>query len=336
MAGAPRSYTLANLARLLSLQLEGDGSVTVDRLEPLAEASPGSLSFLAFSRQRRHLPATRASAVLLKPEWATQCPTHALLAEDPYLAYARASHLFAAPPPFPPGKHPQAQVHPSVQVPESASIGPFCSLEEGVVLGERVCLGAAVQLGAGCVLGDDCVLYSNVVLYHGVRLGRKVRIHAGAVLGADGFGFAPSPGGWEKIAQLGGVVVGDDAEIGANTTIDRGSLQDTCIGQGVIIDNQVQIGHNVRIGDHSAIAGCVGIAGSTRIGAHCAIGGAVGIAGHLDICDRVQVTAMSFVGRSISEAGSYSSGTLAQPTPSWRRNALQFMRLAQALRGRKH
>lgn len=324
--------TLGEIADRLGVECRGDRGRSIGGLSTLGSAKPDQLSFLANPRYAELLADTRAGAVILAPEHADQCPVDCLITAQPYVMYARASHFFSAGPPVPAGVHPSAVVAESARLAEGVSIGPLC------VVGEQVELGAQVQLGAGCVIGDGCVigagtrLHARVTLYHGVTLGTRCVVHSGAVLGADGFGFAMDEGRWQKIAQLGGVTVGDDVEIGANTTIDRGALDDTRIGDGVIIDNQVQIAHNVVIGDHSAIAGCVGIAGSTRIGRYCTIAGGAGLVGHVEIADHVHISGMTRVTKSITRPGSWTSGTTMQETRQWRRNAARFARLDELAR----
>ena len=251
----------------------------------------------------------------------------ALIAKDPYVAYAKIAALFEPASDAPVGIHASAAVDPSAQIDASASIGPHVSI------GARSVIGAGVTIGAGCVIGEDCVvgdgsrLIARVTLVKRVRLGARVTIHPGAVLGSEGFGLAMDAGRWINVPQLGGVVVGDDCDIGANTTIDRGALEDTTLAEGVRLDNLIQIGHNVRIGAHTAIAGCVGIAGSTKIGSYCLLAGKVGVAGHLEICDKVVVHAMTMVSASITEPGEYSAGIPAQPTREWRKNAVRIRQL---------
>jgi UDP-3-O-[3-hydroxymyristoyl] glucosamine N-acyltransferase len=225
------------------------------------------------------------------------------------------------------GIHPSAVIDPSARIAASATVGAYCVIGADVVIGENTVLGAHCVVGAGCIIGARSFFHANVTLYHHVVLGNNVVIHGGAVIGADGFGFAPDGQRWQKIHQLGGVVIGDNVDIGANTCIDRGALDDTVIGNNVIIDNLVQIAHNVKIGNGTAIAACVGIAGSTEIGQHCTIAGAVGIVGHLRIADRVHITAKSLVTGSISKSGSYSSGTALTETKAWRKNAVRFSQL---------
>jgi UDP-3-O-[3-hydroxymyristoyl] glucosamine N-acyltransferase len=218
-------------------------------------------------------------------------------------------------------------IAPDVQVPASARIGAFVTIDAGARLGEGVTIGPGCALGARVSLGAGCNLMAQVTLYHDVVLGERCRVHAGTVIGADGFGFARGAGGWVRISQLGRVVIGDDVDIGASVTIDRGALEDTVIENGVIIDDQVHIGHNCRIGARSAIAGCVGIAGSTIVGADCTMAGQVGVSGHLEICDNVHLTGQARVTRSVAEPGSYSSGTPLEPTRQWARNAVRFTQL---------
>jgi len=251
----------------------------------------------------------------------------ALIARDPYVAYAKIAALFEPVSAAPVGIHPSAVVDPSAQVDPGASVGPHVSI------GARSLIGAGATIGAGSVIGEDCVvgegsrLVARVTLVTRVRLGARVTIHPGAVLGSEGFGLAMDAGRWINVPQLGGVVVGDDCDIGANTTIDRGALDDTMLAEGVRLDNLIQIGHNVRIGAHTAIAGCVGIAGSTKIGSYCLLAGKVGVAGHLEICDKVVVHAMTMVSASITEPGEYSAGIPAQPTREWRKNAVRIRQL---------
>ena len=337
MAATRSSQVVAGLAERFGLQVHGDASVEITGVGTLAHAGPGQLSFLANPKYRSQLAGTRAAAVVMRPDDAGDFAGTALLARDPYVAFAKIAALFEPRPVREPGIHPAAYVDPSATVDPGASIGAFSSIGAG----SHIEAGAVV--GPGCVVGEDCVvgagaeLIARVTLVTRVRLGRRVRVHPGAVLGADGFGLAMDrPEGaephWIKVPQLGGVVVGDDCEIGANTCIDRGVIEDTVLGCDVRLDNLIQVAHNVRIGDHTAIAGCTAIAGSTRIGRYCMIAGAVGIAGHLEICDRVVVTAMSLVSSSIREPGEYSSGTGLMDNRSWRRNAARFRHLDEMAR----
>ncbi|MCX2524330.1 UDP-3-O-(3-hydroxymyristoyl)glucosamine N-acyltransferase [Larsenimonas rhizosphaerae] len=331
---ASSSYSLAELASLLNATLAGDGECRVSGLSTLTEAGPNDIAFLANKAYAKYLATTQAAAVLLHPDYVDECPVSALVLDNPYLGYARLSHCFD------PLRrddavtmiHASAVVHESAVLGERVFIGPHAVIEAGVQLGNGVHIGANCFVGADSALGDKSYLHAGVVIYHGVVIGERAILHSGAVIGGDGFGFAHDGQGWHKIAQLGGVVLGNDVEVGSCTSIDRGALGDTVIGHDVKIDSQVQIAHNVHIGDHSALAGCVGVAGSTRVGQHCLLGGGVGLAGHIDIADRVQVTGMSLVTNSITDAGVYSSGTGSMPNAQWRRNAVRFKQLDELSR----
>ncbi|WP_152207564.1 UDP-3-O-(3-hydroxymyristoyl)glucosamine N-acyltransferase [Marinobacter changyiensis] len=323
----PSSYPLGAIAEALGAELQGDASTEITGLATLQAAQPGQLSFLSNPSYAHFLSGTKASAVILSPAMAEHCPTNVLLLANPYLGYAHISHWFDSSPVNEPGIHPSAIVDPSVSIPESASIGPLVIIEQDVVVGERVVIGPGSVIGARCRLGDDCHLRARVTLAHDIVMGARCHILSGAVIGSDGFGFANDKGVWHRIAQIGRVVLGDDVEVGANTTIDRGALDDTVIGNGVKLDNLIQIAHNVSIGDHSAMAAFVGIAGSTKIGRHCVFGGASGVAGHLVIGDQVQLTGMTLVTGHIPEPGVYSSGTSADTNRQWRKNAVRFRQL---------
>jgi UDP-3-O-[3-hydroxymyristoyl] glucosamine N-acyltransferase len=270
--------------------------------------------------------------VVVSAQDADACPVPCLVAKSPYVAFAKIAALFEPSAATVPGVHASAVVDPDATVDPGAQVGPFTSI------GARSHVAAGAVLGPGCVVGEDCVvgpgsvLVARVTLVARVRLGARVRVHPGAVLGADGFGLAMDGGHWIKVPQLGGVVVGDDCEIGANTCIDRGAIEDTVLEEDVRLDNLIQVGHNVRIGAHSALAGCVAIAGSARIGRYCLVGGGAGIAGHLEICDRVTITAMSLVTQSITRPGEYSSGMPVQESRLWRRNGARFRQLDQLAR----
>ncbi len=323
----PASHTAADLAARFDLDLRGDPAQVVEGVATLARAGARQLAFLANPRYRSQLAASSAGLVVMRAEDAEGFAGNALIAKDPYAAFAKMSALFDVRPASVPGVHAMAVVDPSAEVSPEACIGPFVSI------GARTRVEAGAIIGPGCVIGEDCVvgaaceLVANVSLVRRVRLGKRVLVHPGAVLGADGFGLAMEHGRWLKIPQLGGVVVGDDCEIGANTTIDRGALDDTVLEEDVRLDNQIQIGHNVRIGAHSAMAGCSAVAGSATIGRYCLIGGGAGILGHLEVCDRVVVTAMSLVTSSIREPGEYSSGTPLMDNRSWRKSAARFKQL---------
>ena len=322
-----KSYSLSEVARLLNLQLIGDEDCEITGLGTLANAGPGELSFLSNSAYIDQLNDCRASAVILSKQFLPRWSGNALLAESPYVAFAHASALFATRNEQQAGVHASATVADDVVVPESAAIGANAVVESGVVLAEDVKIGPGCFIGAGVKIGAGSALRANVTLYHDVQLGARVVVHSGTVIGADGFGYAFDGKTSVKIHQLGSVQIGDDVEIGAGTTIDRGAIDDTVIGQGVKIDNQVQIGHNCRIGDHSVICGCTAIAGSAVIGKYCVLGGASGMVGHLELADGVQVSAMTLVDRSITEPGVYSSGTGFMKTTQWKRNSVRYRQL---------
>jgi UDP-3-O-[3-hydroxymyristoyl] glucosamine N-acyltransferase len=308
------SHRAADLAERFALRLHGDGAVVLDGVATLANAGPGKLAFLANPRYRAQLAQTRAGAVVMRAADAEGYAGTALLADDPYAAFARLAAQFETRPVPEPGMHPSAVVAADAFVDPSAQVGPFVSI------GARSRIEAGATIGPGCVIGEDCVvgegceLVARVTLVKRVRLGKRVLAHPGAVLGADGFGLAMDAGRWLKVPQLGGVLVGDDCEIGANTSIDRGAIEDTVLEEDVRLDNQIQVGHNARIGRY------------------CLIGGGAGVLGHLEVCDRVVVTAMSLVTHSIREPGEYSSGTPLMPNRAWRRSAARFKQLDRLFR----
>jgi UDP-3-O-[3-hydroxymyristoyl] glucosamine N-acyltransferase len=304
----PGPLTLGQIVSRLGGRVAGDAGVRIGQVGPLQGAGAGQISFYASRKYRSQLAATRAAAVIVAPgdEGATQLPR--IIAERPYAYFARLSQLFNPVVTQPPGVHPTAVV------------------SQDVSLGKRVSIGPGCVIGAGVSIGDDSCLYARVVVYAGCSLGKRNIVHSGVVIGADGFGFADDGGQWVKIPQVGGVRIGDDVEIGANTTIDRGALEDTVIEEGVKLDNQIQVGHNVRIGAHSAIAGCAGIAGSAEIGRHCTIGGAAVILGHLKIVDRVHVSAGTLISRSILKPGTYTGVFPFDENKAWARSAATLRR----------
>jgi len=327
------SYTLDHLASMLSARLEGgkdSGKVVLSSVASLQNAMAGQLTFLSKPIFAKLLETTKASAVLVSDSFVADknISVPLLRVKSAYLAYAQASALFDNRPRPVSGIHATAVIDASASIAKSASIGAHAVIEANVKIGDNTVIAAGSVIGTDTTIGENCYINSHVTIYHCITIGDRVLIHSGAVIGADGFGFAPkSEGGWQKIHQLGSVRIGSNVEIGANTTIDRGAMDDTIIEDGVIIDNQVQIAHNVRIGKNTAIAACVGIAGSTIIGANCTIAGAVGIIGHLTIADNVHITAMTLVTGSIKEAGSYSGGTGVSSTAEWKRNAVRFNQL---------
>ncbi len=320
-------HTAAALAERFGLTLRGDGDRRIDGVATLARAGASQLAFLANPRYRSQLVDCGAGLVVMRENDVEGYAGDVLIAKDPYSAFAKMAALFDHRPDFVAGIHPSAAIDPSAEVSADASIAAFVSI------GPRSRVEAGALIGPGCVIGEDCVvgadseLTARVTLVRRVRLGCRVLIHPGAVIGADGFGLAMEHGHWLKIPQLGGVSIGDDCEIGANTTIDRGALDDTVLEEDVRLDNHIQIGHNARIGAHTAMAGCSAVAGSASIGRYCLIGGGAGILGHLEVCDRVVITAMSLVTSSIREPGEYSSGTPLMENSLWRRSAVRFKQL---------
>ncbi len=307
----PGPYTLGEIASQLGGRVAGDAGVLIRQVGSLERAGDGQIAFLSNPKYRSRLAATRASAVVLAPESESLTRLPRIVCDEPYAYFARLSQLFNAPTAQRPGVHPSA------------------------VLARSARLGARVSIGAGCVIGDevsigdDSCLYPCVVVYHGCRIGARAILHSGSVIGADGFGIASHGGRWLKIPQIGRVVIGDDVEVGANTTIDRGALDDTVIEDGVKLDNQIQIGHNCRVGAHTAMAGCVAVAGSADIGRHCTIGAGALILGHLTICDHVNVSADTVISRSIGKAGTYTGMFPFDDNESWARNTALVRHLAE-------
>jgi len=312
-----RTYRLGEIVAQLGGELVGDPGVEIRRIATLETAGPGELSFLSHSRYRPTLRHTRASAVILarRERDATTLPR--ILCDDPYVYYARAAQLLNTEDRPDPGVHPRAVVEAGAQVAASATVGPGCYIGPRAKLEDRVIIEAACTIGADARIGEDSRLHPSVTVYPRCVIGKRALIHAGVVIGADGFGIAPEAGRWIKIPQTGRVIIGDDVEIGANTTIDRGALDDTVIEDGVKLDNHIQIGHNVRVGAHTVMAGCVAVAGSTRIGRHCAIGGAARIIGHVNIADHVTISAATVVLRPIPRAGVYSGALPSAPSREW-------------------
>ena len=325
-------YSAAELAARFGLDVRGDGARMVSGVGTLGGAGASELSFLSNSKYTAQLLSTRAGVVVLREENLADCPATALIARDPYVAYARIAALFERLPAAPAGVHPSAVVAASARVSAGASIGPCCVIEADAVVEDGAVLGPHCIIGEGCTVGAQSRLVARVTLVTRVILGRRVLVHPGAVIGSDGFGLAFDTDHWIKLPQLGGVRIGDDCEIGANTTIDRGTLDDTVLEEDVRLDNQIQIAHNVHVGAHTAMAGCAAVAGSAKIGRYCMIGGNAGVLGHLELADRVTITAKSLVTHSIREAGEYSSGTPLQENRMWRKNAARFKHLDEYAR----
>lgn len=325
--------TLAELVERFGGELIGDGSVIISQVAPLDTAQPGQLSFLSNRRYLRQLASTRASAVILPEDARDAIALPRLVCPNPYAYYARVSQLLNPRTPRPAGIDPRAIVDPAASVSATAYVGPCAVIEAGAVIGGKTEIGGGCHVGRNSRIGVECVLQANVTVYHDCTIGDRAVIHSGAVIGADGFGMAMENGRWLKIPQIGRVMIGDDVEIGANTTIDRGALDDTVIEDGVKLDNQIQIGHNCHIGANTAIAGCVGIAGSTRIGRHCRIGGSAMIGGHLEIADNVEVSGGTTVPKSLLQPGTYTSVFPVSSHADWLRNA-SLIRHLQEMRER--
>ena len=327
------TQTLGRLAEAVGGTLQNaDPDCVITGVATLQHAAEGDISFLANTGYRKYLQDTRASAVILSPDDAAGYPAAAIVSSNPYSSYARAAALIFPPPPALQGVHASACVAADSSIDSSAWIGPQCVVESGVEIYAGVQLAAGCFVGANTVIGANTVLSANVVVCHDVSIGERVKVAPGAVIGADGFGLANEDGRWINVPQLGSVQIGNDVDIGANTTIDRGALEDTVLEDGVRLDNQIQVAHNVRIGAHTAIAGCVGISGSAKIGSHCMIGGGSGIVGHLEITDHVIITGMTMVTKSIDKPGVYSSGVPAQENDVWNRNYARFRQLDKLAR----
>ncbi|MCU0968423.1 MAG: UDP-3-O-(3-hydroxymyristoyl)glucosamine N-acyltransferase [Rubrivivax sp.] len=328
---------LAEIAALLGGESSGRADLEIRGLATLESAGPHDIAFVANPRYRAQLATTRAGCVIVAPALKDEAAARGavVVVDDPYLAFARLSQWWAARvrPVATPGVHPSAVVEPGASIEEGASVGAFAFVDAGARIGAGAVVASHAHVGAGAEVGAWTRLMPRVVLAFGCRIGARCIVHAGAVIGADGFGFAPSPGGWVKIEQLGAVRIGDDVEIGANTCIDRGALDDTVVEDGVKLDNLIQIGHNVRIGAHTAMAGGVAVAGSARIGRRCTVGGASSIVGHIEICDDVHVSACTLVSRSIRQPGRYSGAFPFDDNASWEKNAATLRQL-HALRER--
>ena len=323
-----RQYSLSDLSARFQLELRGDGEHLIDAVGTLADAGSGQVTFLANPGYRKQLPETRAGAVILKEADAADCPTNCLVARDPYLAYARVATLFDPRPAAPPGIHPSAVIAESARLGSTLSIGPHVVIGDDCQVGNGCTIGPGCVLEAGATLGDGCRLHANVSVGYGVKIGQRVIIHPGAVIGADGFGIAFAGDHWEKVPQVGTVCIGDDCEIGANSCIDRGAVGDTVLEEDCRLDNLVQIGHNVVVGAHTAIAAMGGAAGSARIGRFCLLGGQAAVNGHHAIADRTTLAATSKVMKTITEPGQTWSGLIpAQPIREWQRSLARLRKL---------
>jgi UDP-3-O-[3-hydroxymyristoyl] glucosamine N-acyltransferase len=327
--GEPPQHSLEDLARSVGATLDGDGSVRIARVATLERAGPDDIAFLTNPRYRPQLATTRASAVIVDPCSASATALPKLVSNNPYATYARVATILHPSSSVIGGVHPTAAVDSTAQIAASAAIGAFAVIGARVVIGERAAIGAHATVGDDASIADDVVLDARVTIYPRCTIGARSLVHSGAVIGADGFGLANDAGKWIKIPQLGRVIIGEDVEIGANTTIDRGAIDDTIVENDVKLDNQIQIGHNCVIGAHTAIAGCVGIAGSTRIGRNCRIGGAAMISGHLQIPDGTTISAATQVYDTIDAPGVYTSAYPALPHREWKQVASQMRRLRE-------
>jgi UDP-3-O-[3-hydroxymyristoyl] glucosamine N-acyltransferase len=321
-------YTLAELANGLDVTIQGDPECLIHGVSTIQEGREGCIAFLVNPLYKKYLPTTAASAVILLQEDVGACPVNALIARDPYYIYAKIATYFDDRPASVSGIHPTAVIGQHCKIDPSVSIGPYCVIGDYVKLGANVVMNAGCTVGEYTELGESSYLYANVSIYHKVKIGKRVVIASGTVIGSDGFGIAKNKGIWHKVPQLGKVIIGDDVEIGANCAIDRGAIGDTVIEKGVKLDNLIQIGHNVRIGENTAIAAFVGVSGSTEIGKNGLVGGQAGFSGHLTIAENVVITGGTAVTRSIREPGIYSSGVGGVVTNSeWRKNSARINRL---------
>ncbi|VUD68229.1 UDP-3-O-acylglucosamine N-acyltransferase [Thalassocella blandensis] len=323
-----KEATLQELADYLGAELVAEnGSALVSGLADLQQANSAQVSFLSSKSYLKYLSSSKAAAVIIKPEHAADFAGNKLLLADPYLGYAKLSQFFDPRPSRQPGVHPSAVVAPTAKIGINTSIGAHCVIEDGVVIGDNCEIYPGTVIAENSSLGDNCLIYQNVSIYSNVRIGHQVIIHSGTVIGSDGFGFAPTKEGWVKIHQIGGVVIGNKVEIGANTAIDRGALGDTVIHDGVIIDNLVHIAHNVEIGDGSAIAGCVGMAGSTKVGKRCIFGGGVLVNGHIELADDTHCHGGTIVTKSTTEASALASATPQMDVRKWRKAMVRFSQI---------
>jgi UDP-3-O-[3-hydroxymyristoyl] glucosamine N-acyltransferase len=319
--------TLGEIAARFGCELRGDPDAVVDSVAPIGAAHSRAVTFLANDKLAPQLASTQAAVVVLAAAMANKSPVAALVAPNPHATFARIAAWLYPAPAAPPGVHASAVVHPSATLDPSAHVAPGAVIGAGARVGARAYVGPHSVLEDHAAIDQDVRLVARVTLCRGVTIGARSVVHPGAVVGSDGFGYANERGVWVKVPQVGSVRVGADVEIGANTTIDRGAIGDTVIEDGVKLDNQIQIGHNVRIGAHTAMAACVGVSGSTTIGQRCMIGGAVGIVGHLSICDDVIVTGYTMVSSSITQPGMYSSGIPAEESGAWRRIVARLKRI---------
>ncbi len=327
MSPARVKYRLGDIVSRFGGELLGDPGFAVSQVASLENGTAEHVGFFSGAKYREQLQNSAVGAVILAPRDREATALPRIVSDNPYAYFARVSALFNPGPEIEPGIHPSAVVEPSARIDPGAAVGPLSYVGRDVRVGARSVIEAGCYLGDNVAIGGDCRLYPRVVIYHDCVIGDRVILHSGAVIGADGFGLAKDDGRWLKIPQIGRVVIGDDVEIGANTTVDRGALDDTVIEEGVKLDNQIQVAHNVRIGAHTAMAGCVGIAGSARIGSHCTVGGAAMILGHLEIADHVNISVATLITKSIDRPGTYTSTVPFAEHRAWLRNAAHLRHL---------
>ena len=323
--------SLRELAERFGCELTGDPDLIIDTVGSLANAGPNALSFLAGPAFKKQLSSTNAAAVILRAEDADGAPTAALIHDNPYACYARMAAVICPRPEYSPAIHPSAVVASTAVVAESAHIAANAVVEDGARVGTNSYVGPGTIVGPDCVIGDDCRLFANVTFVRNVTTGNRCIFHSGSVVGSDGFGNAMTPDGWVKVPQVGGVRIGNDVEIGSCTSIDCGAIDNTVIADGVRVDNQIQIGHNVHLGEHTAIAASAAIAGSTHIGKRCLVAGCAGIGGHLNICDDVKILGKGMVTKDITKPGSYASNFPVEDARIWNRRVAVFRRLDKLL-----
>jgi UDP-3-O-[3-hydroxymyristoyl] glucosamine N-acyltransferase len=322
-----RTYTLSELADHVGGEVKGDGSITLSAVGTLSQSAAHQISFLTNPKYKTQLKDTLAGAVIIHPKLKDEAIGAALVTNNPHAAFARISQLFDTTPVVASGIADSAVIAPSARLGSDIALGHNVIIEDNVVLGDRVTIGANTVIRRGTKIGEGSIIHPNVTIYNDVIIGKRVMVQSQTVIGSAGFGYANDKGVWLPIPQTGTVRIGDDSQIGANTSIDRGAMDDTILGTNVIIDNQVQIGHNCIIGDHSCICGSTGIAGSCNIGKHVVVAGGVGINGHISICDNVQITGYTMVVQDITEPGVYSSGQPAQTNLAWRKNTVRLQKI---------
>lgn len=328
MKSVKRQYKLSELIKGLDVTIKGDPDCAISGIATIQRSEPGHITFLINSHYKKYLPETRASAVILDEENVSDCRVNAIISSNPYFVYAKIAAFFADQPQQESAIHHSCVIGKDTFIHPTAKVGPSCVIGDNVKIGMNVVIGPCCTVGDKTHIGDETIIDANVSIYHAIIIGKRVRIASGVVIGSDGFGFANQKNTWHKVPQLGSVIIGNDVDIGANTTIDRGAVEDTIIEDGVKLDNLIQVGHNVVIGSNTIIAGCVAIAGTTLIGKNCMIGGATCFAGHLSICDNTMITGMTAVTKSIQTPGIYSSGIVgAVPNHEFRKNNARFHRL---------